>query len=141
MTAQFDDIGGLKVGAPVSMAGVRIGQVETISIDPSDYRASIKLGIEDRYANIPDDSNAAIQTSGLLGANYVAITAGGSDKFLHDGSQITFTQSALVLENLINKFFANSAGNGGGNNGGSGAAGGASGSSDGSSPKPGASGH
>ena len=113
VTAQFDDIGGLKVGAPVSMAGVRIGQVDSISIDRSDYRAQVTLGIEDRYDNIPDDSNAAIQTSGLLGANYVAISAGASDKFLHQGSQIAFTQSALVLENLVNKFFANSAGGGG----------------------------
>jgi phospholipid/cholesterol/gamma-HCH transport system substrate-binding protein len=114
VTAQFDDIGGLKVGAPVTMAGVRIGQVNSIGIDPSDYRAQVTLGIERRYNRIPDDSNAAIQTSGLLGANYIGITAGASEAFLHQGSQIPFTQSALVLENLINKFFANSAGAGGG---------------------------
>jgi phospholipid/cholesterol/gamma-HCH transport system substrate-binding protein len=127
VTAQFDDIGGLKVGAPVTMAGVRIGQVNAISIDPSEYRAVVTLGIERRYDRVPDDSNAAIQTSGLLGANYVGITAGASDKFLHTGSQIPFTQSALVLENLINKFFANTAsgnssassnGSGGGSGGG-----------------------
>jgi phospholipid/cholesterol/gamma-HCH transport system substrate-binding protein len=117
VTAQFDDIGGLKVGAPVTMAGVRIGQVDTIGIDPNDYRAVVRLGIEARYSRIPDDSNAAIQTSGLLGANYIGITAGASDTFLHAGSQISFTQSALVLENLINKFFANSASSGGGNGG------------------------
>src|SRR6185312_13453088 len=109
VTAQFDDIGGLKVGAPVTMAGVRIGQVNSIGIDPSDYRAEVTLGIDRRYSRIPDDSNAAIQTSGLLGANYIGVTAGSSDTFLHQGSQMPFTQSALVLENLINKFFANSA--------------------------------
>ena len=120
VTAQFDDIGGLKVGAPVTMAGVRIGQVNSISIDPSDYRAQVTFGIERRYSRIPDDSNAAIQTSGLLGANYIGITAGASEAFLHQGSQIPFTQSALVLENLINKFFANSAGGGGSSEGSSG---------------------
>lgn len=122
VTAQFDDIGGLKVGAPVTMAGVRIGQVDSISIDPSDYRAQVALGIDRRYSRLPDDSNAAIQTSGLLGANYIGITAGASDTFLRQGSQINFTQSALVLENLINKFFANTAsgsGSGGGNSSGS----------------------
>jgi phospholipid/cholesterol/gamma-HCH transport system substrate-binding protein len=113
VSAQFDDIGGLKVGAPVTMAGVRIGQVNSIGIDPMDYRAVVTLGIEHRYNRIPDDSNAAIQTSGLLGANYIGITAGASDAFLHQGSQIPFTQSALVLENLINKFFANTASSGG----------------------------
>jgi len=120
VSAQFDDIGGLKVGAPVTMAGVRIGRVNTIAIDPSDYRATVTMAIERHYDQIPDDSNAAIQTSGLLGANYIALTAGASPMFLHAGSQIAFTQSALVLENLINKFFANSAGNGngGGNSGG-----------------------
>jgi len=114
VTAQFDDIGGLKVGAPVTMAGVRIGQVDTISIDPSAYRAMVSFGIERRYNRIPDDSNAAIQTSGLLGANYIGITAGSSDTFLRQGSQMPFTQSALVLENLINKFFANTASSGSG---------------------------
>lgn len=131
VTAQFDDVGGLKVGAPVTMAGVRIGQVNSISIDSTDYRAQVALGIERRYDRIPDDSNAAIQTSGLLGANYIGITAGSSDAFLHQGSQIPFTQSALVLENLINKFFANTAsgGNsgGGGNGAGSSSGGGAGG--------------
>ena len=122
VTAEFDDIGGLKVGAPVSMAGVRIGQVKSIAIDPADYRARVTLGIEKRYAQIPDDSNAAINTSGLLGANYIAVTAGSSDKYLHTGSEISFTQSALVLENIVNKFFANSASGGasGGSSGGSG---------------------
>ena len=140
VSAQFDDIGGLKVGAPVTMAGVRIGDVDAISVDPTDYRATVKLDIQTRYGNIPDDSNAAIQTAGLLGANYVAITAGASDKFLHQGSQIAFTQSALVLENLVNKFFANSAGGSGSGSSSTGSAGGASsgaGNAPGASPAAG----
>jgi phospholipid/cholesterol/gamma-HCH transport system substrate-binding protein len=109
VTAKFDNIGGLKVGAPVTMAGVRIGRVAAINLDSGDYKAAVTLTIERSYAQIPDDSDAEIQTAGLLGANYVGITAGGSEKFLHSGSQIQFTQSALVLESLINKFFANTA--------------------------------
>jgi phospholipid/cholesterol/gamma-HCH transport system substrate-binding protein len=108
--AKFDNIGGLKVGAPVTMAGVRVGRVARIDLDLSDYRAAVSLSIDRGFAKIPDDSDAEIQTAGLLGANYIGITAGGSDKFLQAGSQIQFTQSALVLETLINKFFANTAG-------------------------------
>jgi phospholipid/cholesterol/gamma-HCH transport system substrate-binding protein len=107
--AKFDNIGGLKVGAPVTMAGVRVGRVAAIALDSSDYRAAVSLSIERSFAKIPDDSDAEIQTAGLLGANYISLTAGGSDKFLLAGSQIQFTQSALVLESLINKFFANTA--------------------------------
>jgi phospholipid/cholesterol/gamma-HCH transport system substrate-binding protein len=107
--AKFDDIGGLKVGAPVTMAGVRIGSVQGIGFDGSEYKAVVNLAIDRKFARIPDDSDAAIQTSGLLGANYVGVTAGGSDTFLHAGSEIALTQSALVLENLINKFFSSTA--------------------------------
>jgi phospholipid/cholesterol/gamma-HCH transport system substrate-binding protein len=110
VVAKFDNIGGLKVGAPVSMAGVNIGRVAAIKLDTSEYKAAVTLSIERSYSKIPDDSDASIQTSGLLGANYVGINAGGSDKFLAAGGEIQFTQSAMVLENLINKFFANSAG-------------------------------
>jgi phospholipid/cholesterol/gamma-HCH transport system substrate-binding protein len=107
VTAKFDNIGGLKVGAPVSMAGVRIGRVDAVNIDPAELRAAVTLSIDRQYDHIPDDSDAAIQTSGLLGANYVGITAGGSSTYLRPGSEIQFTQSAIVLESLINKFFAN----------------------------------
>ncbi len=114
VVAKFDNIGGLKVGAPVSMSGVTIGRVAAINLDFKEYKAAVTMSIERAYSHIPDDSDAAIQTSGLLGANYIGITAGGSDKYLTAGSQMQFTQSAMVLENLINKFFANSAGKQGG---------------------------
>jgi phospholipid/cholesterol/gamma-HCH transport system substrate-binding protein len=125
VSAEFDDIGGLKVGAPVTMAGVRIGKINSIGIDPSDYRAKVTLGIENRYGQIPDDSNASIATAGLLGANYLAIAAGASEQFLHAGSQITFTQSALGLENIINKLFASGASSTGSTGGSGGSAAGA----------------
>jgi phospholipid/cholesterol/gamma-HCH transport system substrate-binding protein len=107
VTAKFDNVGDLKVGSPVSMAGVRIGRVEAISFDPNDYRAVVALNIESAFDRIPDDSDASIQTQGLLGGKYVGIGPGGSETFLADGSQIEFTQSAIVLESLVNKFFAN----------------------------------
>jgi phospholipid/cholesterol/gamma-HCH transport system substrate-binding protein len=110
VTAAFDNIGGLKVGAPVTMAGVDVGVVKSISFDSSIYKAVVTLDIQRHYDHIPDDSDAAIQTAGLLGANYIGITPGGSPTFLHAGSQIPLTESALVLENLINKMFANFAG-------------------------------
>ena len=112
VSAKFDNIGDLKPGSPVTMAGVRIGRVESIRFDPKDYKAEAKLRIEDQYNEIPDDSDASIQTAGLLGGKYVGIGPGGSETFLKQGGQIEFTQSAIVLESLVNKFFANMASKG-----------------------------
>jgi phospholipid/cholesterol/gamma-HCH transport system substrate-binding protein len=110
VTARFDNIGDLKVGAPVTMAGVRIGRVTGVAFDPADFKALVTMVIDRHYSQIPDDSDAAIQTSGLLGAKYVGLGPGGSTNYLANGSQIQFTQSALVLENLVNKLFAGIAG-------------------------------
>jgi phospholipid/cholesterol/gamma-HCH transport system substrate-binding protein len=110
--AKFDNIGDLKPGAPVSMAGVNVGEVESIQFDPKDYKAAVTLRIDNSFNQIPDDSDASIQTQGLLGGKYVGIGPGGSDTFLKDGSQVPFTQSAIVLESLVNKFFANMASRG-----------------------------
>jgi phospholipid/cholesterol/gamma-HCH transport system substrate-binding protein len=118
--AKFDNIGDLKPGAPVSMAGVNIGEVESIRFDPTDYKAAVTLRISNDYKQIPDDSDASIQTQGLLGGKYIGIGPGGSDMYLKDGSTIPFTQSAIVLESLVNKFFANFAQRGSDNGGGSG---------------------
>ena len=112
VVAKFDNIGGLKVGAPVKMSGVRVGQVTGINYDPSVYKAAVSISIEKHFDKIPDDSDAAIQTEGLLGANYIALNPGGSDTFLKAGSELQFTQSAMVLENLINKLFSSVAGGG-----------------------------
>jgi phospholipid/cholesterol/gamma-HCH transport system substrate-binding protein len=113
VTAKFDNIGDLKAGSPVTMAGVTIGRVESIRFDPKDYKAAVTLSIETQYSEIPDDSDASIQTAGLLGGKYVGIGPGGSETFLANGGQIEFTQSAIVLESLVNKFFANMADKGG----------------------------
>ena len=107
--AKFDNIGDLKPGAPVSMAGVNIGEVESIKFDTHEYKAAVSLRIDKSFNEIPDDSDASIQTQGLLGGKYVGIGPGGSESFLKDGSTIPFTQSAIVLESLVNKFFANMA--------------------------------
>jgi phospholipid/cholesterol/gamma-HCH transport system substrate-binding protein len=107
VTAEFDNVGDLKAGSPVSMAGVRIGEVESIGFDARSYKAVAKLRIDNQFNQIPEDSDASIQTQGLLGGKYVGIGAGGSETYLKDGSKVEFTQSAIVLESLVNKFFAN----------------------------------
>jgi phospholipid/cholesterol/gamma-HCH transport system substrate-binding protein len=107
VSAEFDNIGDLKVGSPVTMSGVRIGAVTNIHFDPKNYKAVVQMRIDTQYNQIPDDSFASIQTQGLLGGKYIGLSPGGSDSFLKNGSSIDQTQSAIVLENLINKFFAN----------------------------------
>jgi phospholipid/cholesterol/gamma-HCH transport system substrate-binding protein len=86
--------------------------VESIRFDPNDFKAAVVLRIEDQYGQIPEDSDASIQTAGLLGGKYIGIGPGGSETFLRQGGQIEFTQSAIVLESLVNKFFANMASKG-----------------------------
>lgn len=106
--ARFQNIGSLKPRAPVAMSGVTIGRVTNIEFDPVMLNAVVTLVIDRRYDQIPDDSDASILTAGLLGSQYVGLQAGGSDIYLEDGSEILFTQSAVVLENLIGKFLVNS---------------------------------
>jgi phospholipid/cholesterol/gamma-HCH transport system substrate-binding protein len=106
VTAAFDNVGDLKVGSPVTISGVRVGEVSGIRFDSRDYKAVVTMRIDSQYNQIPDDSFANIQTQGLLGGKYIAFSPGGSDTFLKDGSRIEQTQSAIVLESLINKFLA-----------------------------------
>jgi phospholipid/cholesterol/gamma-HCH transport system substrate-binding protein len=107
VTAKFDNIGDLKVGAPVSMAGVEIGRVVAIDFDTKEYKAVVKMSLNARYNQIPIDSDASIYTQGLLGGKFIGLTAGGSDTYLKDKDHIDFTQSAFVLENLIGQLLAN----------------------------------
>ena len=104
VTAMFDNIGGLKVRSPVSMAGVRIGRVVAIGYDQKNYEAKVTMRIEPAYDKIPADSIAKIYTSGLLGEQYVGLDPGGSLENLKQGSVIQITQSALVLEEIIGQF-------------------------------------
>jgi phospholipid/cholesterol/gamma-HCH transport system substrate-binding protein len=115
VTAEFDNIGDLKVGSPVTISGVRVGDVTGIRFDPKIYKAVVGMRIDSQYDQIPDDSFASIQTEGLLGGKYIGISPGGSDSYLKNGSNIDQTQSAIVLENLINKMFANFTSKGGDN--------------------------
>ncbi len=104
VTARFDNIGGLKVRSPVSMAGVRIGRVVAISYDQKSFEALVTLQIESAYDQIPEDTIAKIYTSGLLGEQYIGLDPGGSLESLQQGSELMITQSALVLEEIIGQF-------------------------------------
>lgn len=104
LTARFENSGGLKVKSPVSMAGVRIGQVSAIIFDKETYESVVEMKIDAQYNTLPDDTSASILTAGLLGEQYIGLTPGPSEEFLADNDEISMTQSALVLENLISQF-------------------------------------
>jgi phospholipid/cholesterol/gamma-HCH transport system substrate-binding protein len=104
VTANFDNIGGLKVRSPVTMAGVLIGRVRAIEFDQKTFQARVTLMIRPEFASIPLDTSASIFTSGLLGEQYLALDPGGDEKSLREGSEIRMTQSALVLEEMIGQF-------------------------------------
>ncbi len=107
VTAKFRDIGDLKVGAPVSMAGVQVGRVAAIGFDSQDFKAVVTMRIDDKFNQIPTDSSANIYTQGLLGGQYIGLSPGGAETYLKNHGEITFTNSALVLEKLIGQFLAN----------------------------------
>lgn len=112
VTADFDNIGGLKARAAVKSAGVVVGRVRSIVFDPETFQARVTMDMDAKYP-FPDDSSAKILTSGLLGEQYVGIEAGADDKNLEEGSVIRRTQSAVVLENLISQFLYSKAEDGG----------------------------
>jgi len=103
LEAAFDNIGGLKLRAPVKAAGVVVGRVDRVRFDPKSYRAVVTLSIDQGYP-FSKDTIASILTSGLLGEVYIGLDAGGDTQMLADGSMITKTQSAVVLEKLIGQF-------------------------------------
>ena len=105
--ARFENLGSLRERAPVTMSGVTIGRVTKVMFDPESLEAVVNFVIDDRFDQIPEDSDASILTSGILGSQYIGLQAGGSDMYLEDGSEIMITQSAIVLENLIGKFLVN----------------------------------
>lgn len=108
VTAYFSNIGGLKPRATVSMAGVKIGTVESIQLDEDSLEAKVVLAIDNRFDDLPNDSSASILTSGILGDQYVGLEPGGSPDPLIDGDRILITNSAVVLEQLIGRYLFNS---------------------------------
>lgn len=107
VTAKFQDIGGLTAKSPVRMSGVTIGRVTGISIDPADYEAVVRMEIFGGHRNLPLDTSASILTSGLLGSQFVGLEPGGDEEYLTQGSEIEYTQPALVLEKIIGRFITN----------------------------------
>ena len=110
LTASFTNVGALTAGAPVKMAGVAIGSVQSVAVDPGKLDALVTLAIDKKYAEIPNDSGAAVFTSGLIGSQYVAVQPGGSPDAFRDGDQFVLTQSAMQLEDLIGKFLVSGSG-------------------------------
>jgi phospholipid/cholesterol/gamma-HCH transport system substrate-binding protein len=110
LTAQFVNVGGLKPKARVSIAGVQVGRVTEITFDRETHRALVKMSIDREVNNLPEDTQARILTAGLLGDNYIGLTPGMNfDEFLAPGGQVTDTHEAIVLEDLIAKFFTGKA--------------------------------
>lgn len=114
LTARFENVGGLKVRSPVTVAGVRIGRVAEIGFDSETYEAVVSLNISPHYNNLPTDTTGSIYTAGLLGEQYVSLEPGGEETYLKGGDEIRLTQSALVLEQVIGQFLFSKAAEGGG---------------------------
>ena len=108
LTATFEQVGGLKPGAPVSMSGVTVGRVTSITIDVQTYQGVVTLAV-DRELQFPRDTSAKILTAGLLGDQYIGLEPGADEKELADRDVIKQTQSAVVLENLIGQLIFNRA--------------------------------
>lgn len=103
LTARFDNIGGLKVRAPVRSAGVTVGRVASIALDAKTFQGVVRLDMQ-REVQFPSDTSARILTSGLLGDQYIGLEPGAQEKYFASGDTITQTQSAVVLESLISQF-------------------------------------
>ena len=102
--ARFENIGGLKVRSPVTVAGVRVGRVSEINFDNNTFEAVVTISIGSAYNSLPKDTSASIFTAGLLGEQYISLEPGGDEKLLQSGSEIRLTQSAIVLEQIIGQF-------------------------------------
>jgi phospholipid/cholesterol/gamma-HCH transport system substrate-binding protein len=112
--ADFDNVGGLKVRSPVTLAGVRIGQVSAIRLDSVRFKAIVTMQIDSNQRQLPADTSASILTQGLLGANYISLRPGFDQTFLRNGSIIQDTHPALILEDLIGQLIFSLKNSGGG---------------------------
>lgn len=110
LSAHFNNVSGLAVRAQITIAGVVVGRVTAINLDPKDNRANVEMAIQKKIDFITADSIAAIQTEGVLGEKYISISVGGSTDILGEGGEIVDTQSALILEELISKMLVSIAG-------------------------------
>lgn len=106
--ARFSQVGDLKPQAPVRLAGVMIGRVVSIVADPADFQAVVTMQIDSRFNNLPLDTAAAIESSGLLGSKHISLEPGGDTASLGPQDEIMLTQSAISLENLIGKYMLSS---------------------------------
>lgn len=116
LTARFENIGGLKVRAPVRSAGVTVGHITAITLDAQSYQGVVSMEVDRHYA-FPKDSSAKILTAGLLGDQYLGLEAGGDTKNLAAGDTVKQTQSAVVIENLISQFLFSKAADAGSTDG------------------------
>ncbi len=103
VSAQFDNIGGLRARAKVTLSGVSVGRVTSISYDKESFRAVVAMKIDSGVDYLPDDTQASIYTAGLLGEQYISLEPGAEDEVLKEGSVMMLTQSAVVLEEIIGK--------------------------------------
>lgn len=110
ISANFSKIGGLAIGDPVQISGVKIGQVASVALDPQTYLAKVTMEIDD-HVKVPDDSAATISSQSLLGGMVMGIEPGGSEDMLADGGEIQYTQSPQNLEELLGKFIFSMQGN------------------------------
>ncbi len=106
LSAKFENVGAITSGSDVRIGGVKVGSVVSTAIDPQSFQALVRFSVQSDI-KLPDDSNAVISTSGLLGGAYLSLTPGGSDKTLADGGMVTITQSASNFEDLLGKFIFN----------------------------------
>ena len=111
ISARFDNVGALKIRAPVKSAGVTVGRITSIAFDDRNFQGVVSMQLDSRY-KFPEDTSAKILTSGLLGDQYIGLEPGADDKNLADGDSIKITQSAVVLENLLGQLIYSKAGEG-----------------------------
>jgi phospholipid/cholesterol/gamma-HCH transport system substrate-binding protein len=107
VSAYFENVGGLRAKAPVSVSGVKIGQVTSVTYDAKRFQARVDMQIDGKHRFLSTDTQASIYTAGLLGEQYITLSPGAEDEVLKNGDVIVHTQSALVLEELIGQFMVN----------------------------------
>ncbi|MEJ2382936.1 MAG: outer membrane lipid asymmetry maintenance protein MlaD [Xanthomonadales bacterium] len=110
IVARFQNVGDLRLRAPVKIGGVTVGLVESIELDPVSFQAVVTMAVAARFDEIPSDTGASVLTSGVLGDRYIGLEPGGAPDMLADGDELFITQSAIVLEQIVGKFLFNAGG-------------------------------